>query len=148
MELAGAWREALVALWPFSSVLWAPSLLLWRSQLAMISLFVFQLVEYDKQCCVFLERMRHSTSFEMVQKFKSFVNDFVGTQHTSADQCSEAVHSFIEVCSVGSGLASQQSSQLCAVMVWCLLASWADREVEGEDVQGRQVELCLVMFPR
>lgn len=57
----------------------------------------FQLVQYDKHCCVFLERMRQSSSFDIVQKFKSFTNEFVGTHHSSAEQCSEAIHTFIEV---------------------------------------------------
>lgn len=65
-----------------------------------------QLVEFDKQCCVFLERMRHSSSFEIVQKFKSFVNEFVGSQHESADQYSEAVHTFIEVSKLVGSVAS------------------------------------------
>ena len=56
-----------------------------------------QLVEYDRQCSLFLERMRHASSFELVQKFKSFVNVFVGTQYSTADACSKAVHDFIEV---------------------------------------------------
>ena len=36
-------------------------------------------------------------SYELVQKFKTFIKDFVGIQHDSAETCSESVHAFIEV---------------------------------------------------
>jgi hypothetical protein len=58
-----------------------------------------QLVDYDKQCCLFLERMRLSSSFDIVQRFKFFINEFVGTQYGSAEECSQALHTFIEVSS-------------------------------------------------
>ncbi len=48
--------------------------------------------------------MRLNTSYELVQKFKSFIKDFVGVQHGSAQTCSESVHTFIEVSLDGSYL--------------------------------------------
>jgi len=41
--------------------------------------------------------MRHSSSFDVVQKFKSFMTEFVGYRFTSEEQYSQAVHRFIEV---------------------------------------------------
>ena len=57
----------------------------------------FQLDEFDKRCCLFLERMRHVSSYELVQKFKSFINEYVGVQHASPEECSQSIHTFIEV---------------------------------------------------
>ena len=42
--------------------------------------------------------MRHSSSFELVQKIKSFINEFVGVQSSgSAEQASQMVKNFVEV---------------------------------------------------
>jgi hypothetical protein len=44
--------------------------------------------------------MRLSSSFDIVQRFKFFINEFVGTQYGSAEECSQALHTFIEVSSL------------------------------------------------
>ena len=60
---------------------------------SMVSLPVYHSyswsMQYDKNCCLFLERMRLYSSYDLVQKFKSFVKDFVGILW---ETCSEAVH--------------------------------------------------------
>ncbi len=62
--------------------------------------FVFPLhtqhMVFQKHCTLFLERMRHSSSFEMVQKVKTFVNQFYGTQG-SAEEYSHVIRDFVEV---------------------------------------------------
>ena len=55
-----------------------------------------QLEELDCSCSRFLECMRHSSAFELVQRVKSFVNSFMGTQGT-ADNCSQLVKRFVMV---------------------------------------------------
>lgn len=55
-----------------------------------------QLEEFDRSCSRFLECMRHSSAFELVQRVKSFVNSFMGTQGTS-DTCSQLVKRFVGV---------------------------------------------------
>ena len=56
----------------------------------------------EKQCSKFADRMRHASSFELVQKIKSFINEFVGVQSSdSAEQSSQMVRSFVEVCRRG-----------------------------------------------
>ena len=42
--------------------------------------------------------MRHNSSFELVQRIKSFINEFVGVQSSgSAEQSSQMVKRFVEV---------------------------------------------------
>ena len=42
--------------------------------------------------------MRHASSFELVQKIKSFINEFVGVQSSgSAEASSQMVRRFVEV---------------------------------------------------
>jgi len=56
----------------------------------------FQLGELDRACSRFLDCMRHSSAFELVQRVKSFVNTFMATQATAAE-CSQLAKSFVEV---------------------------------------------------
>ena len=60
-----------------------------KRPLSLFGVLFVQLIQYDKNCCIFLERMRLYSSYDLVQKFKSFVRDFVGILH---ETCSEAVH--------------------------------------------------------
>ena len=53
-------------------------------------------MDFQKHCTLFLERMRYSSSFELVQRVKAFVNQFYGTQG-SAEEYSRKIHQFIEV---------------------------------------------------
>jgi Mn-dependent DtxR family transcriptional regulator len=53
---------------------------------------------FEKQCSKFADRMRHASSFELVQRIKRFINEFVGVQSSdSAEQSSQMVRSFVEV---------------------------------------------------
>ncbi|XP_064382411.1 uncharacterized protein LOC135331250 [Halichondria panicea] len=52
-------------------------------------------MEFQKHCTLFLERMRHSSSFELVQRVKTFVNQFYGTQG-SAEEYSHVIRDFVE----------------------------------------------------
>lgn len=58
----------------------------------------YQPAEFEKQCSKFADRMRHNSSFELVQRIKSFINEFVGVQSSgSAEQSSQMVRRFVEV---------------------------------------------------
>lgn len=52
--------------------------------------------DFQKHCTVFLARMRHSSSFELVQRVKGFINHFYGTQG-SVEEYSVQIHRFLEV---------------------------------------------------
>ena len=122
----------------------------------LICVSFVQLVQYDKNCCLFLERMRLYSSYDLVQKFKSFIKDFVGVQHDSAETCSEAVHAFVEVsCILGRALellsiTSDRNSyshfiitlfmlfckqQMPRILVWIVVNNWYNDIVGIVEVQ-------------
>ena len=62
----------------------------------MVDSLILQSVIFEKHCSQFLDRMRHSSSFDIVQRVKTFVSEFVGTQAT-AEEASQTVRDFVEV---------------------------------------------------
>ena len=46
-----------------------------KRPLSLFCVSFVQLIQYDKNCCIFL---RLYSSYDLVQNFKSFVKDFVG----------------------------------------------------------------------